>query len=83
MTISPKGQTELEPFEKERYCSLPEEKNAPTDLVFVHICDSIVAWFASPIWHKDVVNISLENSTSPPEHYTTNHISHIGHPGCV
>ena len=35
-----------------------------TDLVFVHVCDSIVAWFASPIWHRDVVKICLENSTS-------------------
>jgi len=25
----------------------------------------------------------LETSTSPRCHYTTNHISHIGHPGCV
>ena len=33
-----------------------------TDLVFVHVCDSIVVWFASPKWHEDIVKFFLENS---------------------
>jgi len=45
-----------------------------TNLVFVQVCGSIVAWFASPIWHKHVVKISSENSTSP--RYYQAHMPH-------